>query len=62
MRERRAGWRGYAAVAVLAAAAGGICVALATRAAPKVASAIGAGVTAKMAACMHDAACDPGAT
>ena len=57
-----ADWRGYAAVAVLSAVAGGICVALATRAVPKAAAGIASGMMAKMMACMREAGCDPGAT
>ena len=62
MDKRTANRQGYAAVAVLSAAAGGLCVALATHAAPKVASGIASGVMAKMMTCMQDADCHPGAT
>lgn len=62
MDKRTASRRGYAAVAVLSAVAGGLCVALATHAAPKVASGIASGVMAKMMTCMQDAGCHEGAT
>jgi transglutaminase-like putative cysteine protease len=60
-RKRRepAAWWTYALVSVSAAAAGGLGVALVTRAAPRVAQTIASALITSMAARMREGGCDP---
>jgi Na+/H+-translocating membrane pyrophosphatase len=52
-------WRSYVLVGILAAAAGGLGVALATRAAARTAAAVASAVMSRMAARMRDGSCQP---
>jgi hypothetical protein len=56
---RTANWRTYALVGVLAATAGGLGVALATHAAPRMAAGMASAMMAGMAARMRAGGCEP---
>ena len=59
MKTSTATWRGYVIVGAVAAAVGGLSVALATRAVPRMAAGIASGFMRDMAERMREVGCDP---